>query len=626
MATTLTFGGVSLLSALQLAPGGIRQSQGPDGRTIEVYDLVARSSIANNINYFDLIDDQIEQAIRYTNNNLNDTPVYLVEYANGETAKQAVVYSATLTSESRGSETRLMKFNHIFGKLAVTRGPWENTSATTGLSTVEFDWDDPTQAVASVPGTMGARINKLKIEATSTNTETTPLTETWLGIREEYNGYTNFSPIWELEAGTIEDSADVALVDVADSNTSPTGSSTGNALECDFDNVATMKKRVSLTLGQVTTGIDANNEVTNGGFETGDLTGWTINAPGLPASTLTMTSDATNPNLGSRALRYSAGGAGGVASYYQDISVSTSIDYQWGFSIDVSSISADGQVGVNLSWRDSGGDLISNVGGVLYNESGTSGYIDFSGVNTSPGNADALRIIVYATNTVSAPLTVDFDDFVLYALTSDDWVGRYLVLLRAYNTAASTENYVQMKFGYSGSTNKSPSREILVDGVDWKLYPLGYASFPPGRTITDDTESLRRLNQLQIELWARTESGAGSLRMDALFFVPSNHVFRAGDIQIARSSLPINPPTNNEYKYSTLYVYTTPEGRIEGIADGSDFLGVDTNIEFSPQGWTLPPGNNIFVAVAQRDASHELADTFKINMTYLPRWRNFNDA
>ena len=398
MATTLTFGGVDLLAGLQLAPGGIRSSDSGNGQRIETYDLIARSSIANNINYFDLIDDQIEQAIRYTNNQLNDTPVYLVEYANGETAKRAVVYSATLMSESRNAETRLMKFNHIFAKLAVTRGPWESTSTTTGLSLVSFDWDDPTQAIASVPGTMAARMDNLRVVATATNDETTPLTEGWVGIREEYLGYDNFNPVWELEAGTIEDAFDVALVDVADSNTSPTGSSTGNAIECDFDNVATMKKRHSITLSQVTTGIISNDLVTNGGFETGDFTGWTR----IAGATGGMTVSGANPRTGTYSLLFSSS-ADEADGYTQDIAVTYGLSYSWSFSIDVDVASLDTSTYIKVEFLDGSKDLVSSIGGGSFEDTVLSGYQVFSGTNACPLTAEYIRFTIVASTLTGLP-------------------------------------------------------------------------------------------------------------------------------------------------------------------------------------------------------------------------------
>ena len=75
---------------------------------------------------------------------------------------------------------------------------------------------------------------------------------------------------------------------------------------------------------------------------------------------------------------------------------------------------------------------------------------------------------------------------------------------------------------------------------------------------------------------------------------------------------------------SNFYVYTLPTWRTEALADGDDFTGIDTNIEFAPTGWFLPPNNNVAVAIFQRSASHQLADTFEITATYLPNWRNYN--
>jgi len=613
MAITLTLGSYDLYSGtLKLAAkNGWQRGRGDSD--IETFNLVARGSEAGIITAVDAIDDQLVAAEKYISNLLEATPVWLTYNADGETAKRALVRGGQLSEVSQGAKSPLLRFDAEAAILVVERGPWEDLTTDTELSAVNYDWDDAVQNIDSTPGTLPARIDELKITGTATNDETAPLVKGWIGVREEYQGRTGFDPVWEAEHGTM--GTDTSIASVNDSNTSPTGSSADNCVECTFG-TATMAKRLSISLEEASQG--GTNLVSNGGAETGDLADWT-----LLGGTITVSDvDKYTGTYSFRGVMDDTVNNGAIIRQF--IAFADGYGrWEYAWKIAAASGSGDSFLRVRITFHDSGySQLSGGTGYIYYTKNGTTAW---AATNKLTGNAPAntayIQVYVHAYCDSGDAFTFYIDDIKAYDIFPASWHGKYNILMRAMLSAGSSEIGAMVKTGYSGTTYKYPSKEIIITNTDWKLLSMGTITIPPGRTTSGDL-ALLRLANIATEIWAEQISGSANLRIDALFFVPCNCKLSLRNLSICRSAS-VNEATL-DYDYANLRASTKSDGTLEILADSEDFEGINANIEYSATDWYLPTGNTMVVAVFEREASHELADDFEMTMTTYPRHRNRN--
>lgn len=104
----------------------------------------------------------------------------------------------------------------------------------------------------TVEGTAPARITRFRLASESGGGG--PMTQAWFGFRSaELGTPANFVPVWELEdAGTLGD--DTTVVSES-SDTSPSGSTTNNKLQCTFATDQTMDTRAVIKVGDVTANV-----------------------------------------------------------------------------------------------------------------------------------------------------------------------------------------------------------------------------------------------------------------------------------------------------------------------------------------------------------------------------------
>jgi hypothetical protein len=98
--------------------------------------------------------------------------------------------------------------------------------------------------------------------------------------------------------------------------------------------------------------------------------------------------------------------------------------------------------------------------------------------------------------------------------------------------------------------------------------------------------------------------------------VPYKHRFWVDGCEIAQSV----DYSQNE-KTADLQIYSSELNEIVPVAEAADFTGVQNSIEWSGGNWMMPSEDFLFVAFAQRDASHEIDDDFTLTQKYYPRYR-----
>jgi len=121
---------------------------------------------------------------------------------------------------------------------------------------------------------------------------------------------------------------------------------------------------------------------------------------------------------------------------------------------------------------------------------------------------------VFDTTTRVSICTIPLD-----AITANysDHTGEFLALLRAKITT-DREYTLEMRYGAAGSFSTGP--RVKVDTAIWKLYPMGYVTFPPGRRMQyNDTY----FQDMFIGFYSTADStGTGNLYLDCVILVPSS--------------------------------------------------------------------------------------------------------
>lgn len=594
---------------------GIRTTQKKGEHWIETYELASVGSNANAVNYEEDIVDHLENGLKYVKDIHEGTPIWLYEYADGETAKRALVRGGSLTPFTQNGMSRLRNPGaRSFYILTVERGPWEGTSEQTEVSAVTFDGTvaaNYTEAMETILGDKAGRISQFLVRGTSTNDETAPLTKVWAGIRPKYEAQSSFDPVWDLEnASTLEN--DTAVANAAD-NAYPNGSSTSNILETTFATEEGWARRAQIKLE---TSLGITELVTNGGAEDGDLTGWTEGNAG-------WTVDGTKKRTGSYAFYTDQSGVD-EAEIYQQINVTPGLSYKFECYYQIYTYSSDGLLSIYFQFYTSG-DVLTGTGLYRKFNSVNGDFDQITGIFVAPSDASYVRVLLAVTGG-GGQVETSIDDISVVEVAATHFVGEYLVLARAKVASGSGDIDIGAYFGYTGSAQMTPlGQPQSVTGTDWKLIPLGVASFPPHRYLAD-VDTAWWMNNLGFDIYAELITGTASthnLHLDALILIPYKHNIFIDDCSVCRSSYTIDSGAS-EYLYADLDIRISEADEIVVYAESESFTGVDTGITESITNWVMPNEDCLLVVFAERDASHELADDFVITLKYYPRYDTRN--
>ena len=598
---------------LYIRTGGVRSTQQTrDGYWIEIYELAAFSSTHSQIiNYVEDITDHLENGAKYIADRVRSTPIWLYEYADSETAKRALVRGGKLEAITEQDATRLMERNVAYYILEIERGPWEKTSEVTEVNASTMDGVTNTVALETIYGDKPGRISQFLVRGTATNTESTPLTKLWAGIREKNDGYASFDPVLNLEyAQSTNLFNETALASVADSNTYPSGSSTNNTLLVSFaDTVYESRVRISL--------LDAfseNNLITNSGAETGDLTGWTETDAG-------WTADSDHESSGGYGFYMDC--VNNSASMYQTVAVTAGQNYQYSYDYQIYT-STPGALSfyflVSIEFLDSGSTPIAGTYSYRLFSLVNGGFDTITGILTAPvGAAYAKTTFTVEAGGAGAELEIAFDNYEFSTIPFDDYAGTYSVLLRAKLSAAGDVD-VEGAHGYAGDTTFTPmgSGPQSLTSTSWQLIDLGQCVLPPGRTLSD-VENAWKMSNLSFEIFAQRVTGTPNLYMDALLLVPAGHQLPVNGCAICRSSYTIDSG-ESEYAYADLDARMMEDDLPEIVAYSANFTGINTGFTATPRGWEMPNEDSILVCFAQRAASHQIADDYVVTLKYVPRY------
>jgi len=207
----------------------------------------------------------------------------------------------------------------------------------------------------------------------------------------------------------------------------------------------------------------------------------------------------------------------------------------------------------------------------------------------------------------------------------DDFVGRYLVLLRGRTTAGTVQVGVQGRYGY-GITGTDTTEEIFgytyldstVHSDDYYLYELGEVQIPPVPDRGGSVSADAGFSSFFIRLYAeKISAAAGTAFFDCLYLVPSDHMVTTKRVLIDNTA------------GGTANIYTGPgnhwNNNFDQWAVGHTLLNNSTmlSVEYNFHNWHYPVGGGLLVAVAQGQVNHVTGKDFDIDIELTPRWRTF---
>ena len=215
-----------------------------------------------------------------------------------------------------------------------------------------------------------------------------------------------------------------------------------------------------------------------------------------------------------------------------------------------------------------------------------------------PSSSDNYVQVSFATTTTLAKRST-FSGGAFVGTGSPNYrhlAGRYLVLVRARVSAGTIG--VQMRAGYAVLQNHD---EVYVENTSYMLHCLGEIAIPPW---TDKAVTEANYCELYIiELWAERVSGAGTLDLDCVILMPSEHLLYYGN--------------GNGVNGEDVRLYTLPDDQYLGYEEYARALSVATS------DWRLPPEGGMLVFAGQGSTAHVLANTMSVTMTVYPRWLSF---
>ena len=236
------------------------------------------------------------------------------------------------------------------------------------------------------------------------------------------------------------------------------------------------------------------------------------------------------------------------------------------------------------------------------------GGVDSSTV--SDGNASGGQCILttFATTpTLDYRVQIELQDVI--SSNYDDMVGRYLVLGRMRVDSGNTQVFVQLRTGWA--TAGTVVGSTYLDGVAaYDLYELGEVQIPLMGNRDGQGSLISRMKQFKFSVYAERLSAAGSLRIDYLYLVPSEHLITFLDDQ------------TNSVPY--IYAYTDQDNA--QYAFGEDGGNEIKSISTSFHNWEYPVGGGVMVIAVVGTAfgvSHEIGREYSVYSEVIPRWISY---
>jgi hypothetical protein len=223
-------------------------------------------------------------------------------------------------------------------------------------------------------------------------------------------------------------------------------------------------------------------------------------------------------------------------------------------------------------------------------------------------NGTIVKITFSGTSTMADRVSVSVGSIAANN-SYDHFAGRYLVLSRCYvNTGTAT---IQMKSGYGTVLAPSDYREIT--NTTYKYTPLGEVLIPPMGNYVNSPFSGSAINKtFRIAMYAERNSAAGSLYLDCLVMIPSDHY----TVSIG-NTIGVD---NSGYTQH----YTFEDGKHAAVAlDASS--NPNANLEVGFRNWEMPIGGGLLVVAAERGTAQVKTDTFEVTIHTIHRHRFYND-
>ncbi|RPI24875.1 MAG: hypothetical protein EHM70_20745 [Chloroflexota bacterium] len=192
------------------------------------------------------------------------------------------------------------------------------------------------------------------------------------------------------------------------------------------------------------------------------------------------------------------------------------------------------------------------------------------------------------------------------AAVSDDFVGNYLVLLRAKLSAAN-QVLLQMKCGFSSAATFAPVGEPRpFADTAYRFVEMGEISIPPF-SYRNGAQGPDMLKNFEIQIWAERTGAAVNLSLDCLVLVPTDHfVSTAGAAIVAGGAR------------ERIYTFEDGEQQAIGLSATDE---PNVNLECHPRNWHIPIGGGSLVVAGERTASQVITDKVSIVLNITHRHR-----
>jgi len=194
----------------------------------------------------------------------------------------------------------------------------------------------------------------------------------------------------------------------------------------------------------------------------------------------------------------------------------------------------------------------------------------------------------------------------------DDYIGRYLVILR-YKVTAGATVYVELRSGYEDNSSKMRSQGRYVTSSSWTTVNMGTIQMPP-KTLRGESVTVG-LRRYALEVWAEHISGTSGtdvLSIDTLALVPYSHV--------------VAPVQNISAPTSQIDVYTLENDDMQMVYFDTSVASPapdDSGYIFAQNEWYLPTGTSYLIL---QDAAGSVFNTYDLTIEYYPRWKSYRSA
>ncbi len=242
--------------------------------------------------------------------------------------------------------------------------------------------------------------------------------------------------------------------------------------------------------------------------------------------------------------------------------------------------------------------------GTIDDVADTSAIIDGTASNSAKQQTD------FATDaSLIKRFHIQTQDVATTAGNEQDYVGRYLVLVRAKTTVAGTTVGIQLRSGYS---DQIIHEEIYMSSTSWFLYELGEIELPPASQSGMNYGNWIR--SFMLSMYAERLAGTGSLDCDLFILIPSEHFLHVSgsviDYDALHTMRDVIYTSANDTMFAIGYTRATPDA-------------VNDALSIIPLVWYIPQEGGAVVMAGQSQTQHNHADSYHLAMTYYPRWLSY---